>query len=279
MCKTPSGVDLSSETYAPSPPLSTTDDAFESEPIEAAQDALTLLNISAKDEAEDDLTPAQYGTLVAPAPTPTSLFSPTPSPTLTPIPTPELDSQTEPENERTQEAKMERRSSTTWKGFKFKKQLSKVDLKIKSTFSGQSDKNKKTAVFHVSSQGLVESPSEQCNAEVETMTGSAPILSNDVTVPRIEEPPCEERSSENSLSRPVELNLFADGDEKPMRPTRRKDRKRVSLEKQMSRDTRLLSVPNIKYQHAAKDTRKSKPSNNQAFFNLIRRLSKCFLCL
>lgn len=166
----------------------------------------------------------------------------------------------------------ERRTSHTWKGFKFKKQLSKVDLKIKNTFSNPAEKTKKNSIFHVNTQGL-EIASEQTPEDVTN------VVSDEGNIPEIREPVNQKQKSENSATnRPTDLNLFeTTDDEKPSRPGRRKDRKRFSLEKQSPRDKRLLSVPNIKYQNITKDTKKSKPSNNQAFFSLIRRLSKFFL--
>lgn len=208
----------------------------ETEPVETAQEALSLLNAC----PADDVTP-----------TPTTDVCDSKSADTT---------------------KGERRTSHSWKGFKFKKQLSKVDLKIKNTFSTQSEKaNKKTSMFHVSNQPTVlDAPSEQSPEEES-------VISDDGNIPEIREP-CDKSSEqvtgENTPNRPTDLNLFETDIEKPARPERRKDRKRFSLEKQAPRDTRLLSVPNIKYQHVGKDTKKSKSSNNQAFFSLIRRLSK-----
>lgn len=220
--------------------------------VEIGEDALNLLN-----PTNEQIT----------MPTPT----PTPTTTPTPTPTPEPSEKTS-DNVPSSESTKERRASHSWKGFKFKKQLSKVDLKIKSTFSNQSDKNKKNSVFHINTQQGLEAATEQSPEE------DTSIVNDDGPIPQIREPVEKQRGYETLVNRPTELNLFdVTDEEKPVKPARQKDRKRFSLEKQTSRDTRLLSVPNIKYQ-ITKDMKKSKPSNNQAFFSLLRRLSKssCF---
>lgn len=179
-------------------------------------------------------------------------------------------------------AKEQRRSSHTWKGFKFKKQLSKVDLKIKNTFSHPTEKGAKknaSSVFHTNPQESDAAGERRPDDERGAECGDEGVA---VAVPRIREPSSAAVASSASPSqtlstRPTDLNLFTGStadEEKPARPERRKDRKRFSLERQTPRDSRLLSVPNIKYQNVLKDTKKSKPSNNQAFFSLIRRLSK-----
>lgn len=85
----------------------------------------------------------------------------------------------------------------------------------------------------------------------------------------------EETTVMKKVSRPVDLPLF-DTDGKPLRPPRRESKKK-SVEK---RESRLLSVPNIKYgrpDHLLHDLRgKEDTSSNQpSFGNLMRRLSKC----
>ncbi|GLH03019.1 Uncharacterized protein GBIM_08949 [Gryllus bimaculatus] len=76
------------------------------------------------------------------------------------------------------------------------------------------------------------------------------------------------------VSRPVDLPLF-DTDGKPVRPPR-KESKKKPLDK---RDSRLLSVPNIKYHkpdHLLRDLRSKEDtgSNQPSLSNLIRRLNK-----
>lgn len=174
----------------------------------------------------------------------------------------DADETTSAANETTSAAKEQRRASHTWKGFKFKKQLSKVDLKIKNTFSHPAEKAARK---------------NESTAAADDDEGGSDVAA---AVPRIREPSSASAASgvaQTVSSRPTDLNLFDEPharDEKPARPERRKERKRFSLEKQAPRDARLLSVPNIKYQNLLKDSKKSKPSNNQAFFSLIRRLSK-----
>ncbi|KAL1131219.1 hypothetical protein AAG570_010837 [Ranatra chinensis] len=104
-------------------------------------------------------------------------------------------------------------SENRWKKFNLKKQISKVDLKLKLP-----PKNNKRSgsVFYIEKESGDESPTS---------------LSPDDEVPVIKESQVEEKPV-----RPTELPLF---DEKPMRPPRK--------DKREKRDTRLLSVPNIKY--------------------------------
>ncbi len=238
--------DLSKLTPTPigadSSELSTTpiEETHETEPVEAAQDALALLNV-AKATVEDDNTTNPPAEAEKPVEA-----------------TPPADGSTK-----------ERRASHTWKGFKFKKQLSKVDLKIKNTFANQTERIKRNSIFHINTQGL-EAQSETSPEEEPSV-----VPPDEGGIPQIREPETIEKS-ENAPNRPTDLNLFENATETPPRPDRRKDRKRFSLEKQTPRDARLLSVPNIKYQNVAKDSKKSKPTNNQAFFSLIKRLSKFF---
>ncbi|XP_065223796.1 syntaxin-binding protein 5 isoform X3 [Planococcus citri] len=174
----------------------------------------------------------------------------------------------------------ERRTSHSWKGFKFKKQLSKVDLKIKNTFStaDKSSKKNSSSVFHVNANAAATNQQQQPVLDVpsEQSPEDESLVSDDGHLPEIREPSASESKLNEQCdmpNRPTDLNLF-ETDDKPNRPERRRDRKRFSLEKQIPRDTRLLSVPNIKYQHVGKDTKKSKSSNNPAFLGLIRRLNK-----
>lgn len=182
--------------------------------------------------------------------------------------------------------KPERRSSSSWKGFNLKKQLSRVDMKLKQTFSAPTERTgKRSSVFYATSPGFV-SPNERESAENSDASNSQDSDDNSV-IPMIREPEIEtnEEVGNGGLSRPTDLQLF-DNHGKPLRPPRGKERKRVSLDQKgppitASRaDGRLLSVPNIKYHPQGmrdlrrKDNSKQPINNNQAFGNLMRKLSK-----
>lgn len=128
-----------------------------------------------------------------------------------------------------------------WKGFSFKKQLSRVDLNLKNTFS------------NVPSNISTNSNNNHVNK-----TASE----SDTEVPDTPEPEETEASNEptKKCTRPTQLELFD-----------RTPKKRVSLieknQSQPTRDTRLLSVPNISF-------RKPRHSRNSQFSNLIRKISK-----
>lgn len=178
--------------------------------------------------------------------------------------------------------KADRRTSSTWKGFSLKKQLSRVDMKLKHTFSAPAEKSssgKRSSVFY-SGSNLV-SPAEKDSGN------SSPEVSNS---PESEELPSIVLSKETgdegveggggSVVRPTELPLV-DTYGHPIRPPR-KDRKRVSVDQKTPNnrsDTRLLSVPNIKYSHGLRDLRRKEAmkqtnQNNQAFGPIIRKISK-----
>lgn len=132
-----------------------------------------------------------------------------------------------------------------WKGFSFKKQLSRVDLNLKNTFSNapsnitSSNNNNhvnKTACPEFDSEVPENIPDSEENVNIET--NSEPV---------------------KKCTRPTQLELF---DKAP--------KKRVSLiekNQQPTRDTRLLSVPNISF-------RKPRHTRNGQFSNLMRKLSK-----
>ncbi|XP_050443126.1 syntaxin-binding protein 5 isoform X2 [Adelges cooleyi] len=173
-----------------------------------------------------------------------------------------------------------RRTSHSWRGLK--KQLSRVDLKLKNTFTAASAPAKKASTFYTTEQqadatdepgpGVTAVPQIITESEVQEM--SSPRA--DGTGPE----PSAESATAATVTRPTELKLF-DRDGKPIKPPRpvKEHRKRTSLDKQAgacaiataARDARLLSVPNIKYSH--RDLRHNR-SNNQAFINLLRRLNK-----
>ncbi|XP_031337336.1 syntaxin-binding protein 5 isoform X1 [Photinus pyralis] len=174
-----------------------------------------------------------------------------------------------------------RRRSSSWKTFNIKKQLSKVDLKLKSTFSGnESVKDKRNSIFYsdISPSPDVDDIEEQSSPD----TAENTIIENTVTELSSPEKPCEgsnsydsveefpadiefvcnEQTNESptvvgslgseneltldaktsSVSRPDNLDL-TDESGCPIRPPRR-IKKKISDK----RDQRLLSVPNVKLQ-------------------------------
>lgn len=190
----------------------------------------------------------------------------------------------------------QRRKSAAWRGFNLKRQLSKVDMKLKHTFSTS---EKRTSVFYApepleispnelteDSDGDKASPDseeidtpEECTAEEETpatVVLAVGSLGSNV-----------DKRVGFSAMRPDNLALV-DEHGNPVRPPRHK--KKV-LDK---RDQRLLSVPNIKFtkpevpnMHDLRDVREqisttsgNNPPPPQASFtgNLMRRFSKSQLC-
>lgn len=183
-----------------------------------------------------------------------------------------------------------RRTSHSWRGLK--KQLSRVDLRLKNTFNATPAK--KASMFY---SGAEQQPLENDEAGGGSGAGVPQIITEtdgqDQQYPRQDggsghsvndhlHPSLPSSSNSSTATRPTELKLF-DRDGKPIKPPRSSKephRKRTSLDKQggnltagagTTRDARLLSVPNIKY--SQRDPRHNR-SNNQAFINLIKRLSK-----
>lgn len=113
-----------------------------------------------------------------------------------------------------------------------KKQLSKVDFKLK--FQPKNSK-RSCSVFYTDKESMEQSPIS---------------LSPEEELPTIKVPDSVEKPE-----RPTELPLF---EERPLPPPRREKKETPK------RDTRLLSVPNIKYH-----TR-----GNQGFSSFMRKLSK-----
>ncbi|KAF5302467.1 hypothetical protein FQR65_LT08557 [Abscondita terminalis] len=172
-----------------------------------------------------------------------------------------------------------RRRSSTWKAFNIKKQLSKVDLKLKSTFSGSDNiKEKRNSIFYSDTspnpdiEDLEEksSPESEENTIIENLGTNCTI--NAERIPNeyesIEEFSADiqyipkdddnqqslcvgslESNHEFSINKRVSLSGRPDNldlvDENgcPLRPPRR-SRKKIPDK----RDQRLLSVPNIKLQ-------------------------------
>lgn len=186
-----------------------------------------------------------------------------------------------------------RRTSHSWRGLK--KQLSRVDLKLKNTFNATPTKKAASASTFYTPGGEQSESDEACS-----VAGSLPQIITESSDGQEQRPETSggggggggqsggdpHQSSASMATRPTELKLF-DRDGKPIKPPRsaKEHRKRTSLDKQgnltaaaagssSSRDARLLSVPNIKY--SQRDLRHNR-SNNQAFINLIKRLSKLLL--
>ncbi|KAE9543206.1 hypothetical protein AGLY_003117 [Aphis glycines] len=183
-----------------------------------------------------------------------------------------------------------RRTSHSWRGLK--KQLSRVDLRLKNTFNATPAKNK-GSTFYGSGGG--EQPETDEVGNVGTVSATTTTTTTTTGLPQIitetdgqdhrpdgggaQSTAGDQSAASAAATRPTELKLF-DRDGKPIKPPRstKEHRKRTSLDKQgnltagSSRDARLLSVPNIKY--SQRDPRNNR-SNNQAFINLIKRLSKC----
>lgn len=185
-----------------------------------------------------------------------------------------------------------RRTSHSWRGLK--KQLSRVDLRLKNTFNAAPAK-KASTTFYGGGGEQPESDETTTAASGSGGTGSLPQIVTEADGGTQQEQRTDggghhstagdQTSSSVTATRPTELKLF-DRDGKPIKPLRssKEHRKRTSLDKQSNltaaasassssslRDARLLSVPNIKY---SQRDQKHNRSNNQAFINLIKRLSK-----
>lgn len=196
-----------------------------------------------------------------------------------------------------------RRRSSAWKGFNFKRQLSKVDMKLKNTFAGNSDhhhhqhgKEKRNSIFYSDispGQDLEETPEKSSpESDDDTVIENAIIAADKKhdSKDANDESPIEESFLVGSLgthyelaagkkvgfsNRPDNLDLV-DENGYPIRPPRYK--KRMADK----RDQRLMSVPNIKFQRAElrdlrdRDDRDGVASKEQASFagNLMRRFSK-----
>lgn len=204
-----------------------------------------------------------------------------------------------------------RRKSSTWKGFNLKRQLSRVDIKIKNSL-----KDKRGSVFYNDATSGLECPeyleeTENTSPESDENTvidnqsvidltvikqedqSTTPTDDNDLIEYSPEEEPEfpfmvgslgttteYQRRKVGSISRPDNLELGAD-DGSPVRPPRHKKKQQQQQDK---RDQRLLSVPNIKFQRADcqnyKDLRDKDDINavspQTATFtgNLRRRFSK-----
>ncbi|XP_075228218.1 syntaxin-binding protein tomosyn [Lycorma delicatula] len=165
--------------------------------------------------------------------------------------------------------KPDRRSSITWKAFK--KQFTRADNKSKSNQSNEPQMKKKGSIFYSNAPNLL-SPAEVESGENSPDGTNSPESEENTNIPIIKEP-LTATNEETRATRPTDLQLF-DSQGKPIRPSRTK--KRVSLDRQPTgRDTRLLSVPNIKFTPVRKkDTPKTMTTNNQPLGNIMRRINK-----
>lgn len=202
-----------------------------------------------------------------------------------------------------------RRKSSSWKGFNLKRQLSKVDMKIKNTFSS-SEHTKRNSIFYPDAMSgdqeldiRDDEKSSSPDSDENTVIDNQSVIDLSVS-PKLNKiyditdmSPGGDQASDNEMpfivgslgtqyeipgnrrvgfaTRPDNLDLL-DENGHPIRPARRKKK---FPEK---RDQRLLSVPNIKFQKPElqhlRDLRDKveKEVNNQTSFagNLMRRFSK-----
>ncbi|CAG9861179.1 unnamed protein product [Phyllotreta striolata] len=191
-----------------------------------------------------------------------------------PCPTPVEQATEALEEEKAMPIPQNRRKSSTWKGFNLKRQLSRVDIKIKNSL-----KDKRGSIFYNDANSGPECPEENVEDAETTSPESdentivdnqsvidlnvkredqiaAAALENDIIEYSPEEEPefplmvgslgnsaeCQRRKM-GSITRPDNLELSEDG--LPIRPPRQKKK-----QQQDKRDQRLLSVPNIKFQRA-----------------------------
>ncbi|XP_054003624.1 syntaxin-binding protein 5 isoform X3 [Hylaeus anthracinus] len=189
-----------------------------------------------------------------------------------------------------------------WKGFNLKRQLSKVDLKIKSTFTptlvtsqngvGTDSSGQKASVFYcnvnesANSLSPVESVEDESSLSSEgSISGRESPLnddkkrhSQDVKSPMIEGDVNKQLRSHNDnvigksdAVRPVNLTLS----ENELKPPRLK---KIVKMKQVKREGRLLSVPNLKFAKndpTVCDLRCEENTAPESFTcNLIRRFSR-----
>lgn len=182
-----------------------------------------------------------------------------------------------------------RRKSSTWKGFNLKRQLSKVDMKLKNPL-----KDKRNSIFYsevaASSPPESKSPSSP-DSDDNTIVDNRSVIDLDQIgsgggdgVGEFYMLPIDD--DENTSSRPDNLDLGADVDieeDYPVRPPR--NVKKTKMTDKRNNNERLLSVPNVKYQKAELIDLRDKEENVSAVSpqpsftgNLMRRFSKCQLC-
>ncbi|XP_076242612.1 syntaxin-binding protein tomosyn isoform X2 [Calliopsis andreniformis] len=186
-----------------------------------------------------------------------------------------------------------------WKGFSLKRQLSKVDLKIKSTFTptlvtsqngvGTDSSGQKSSVFYcnvnepasslspiesVESETLLESSIPDCEHTLDVKNQDnqemkSPIIEgNNSKLPR--QLPSEISAKSNAV-RPIDLQLAESESKQPRL-------KKIVKMKQAKREGRLLSVPNLKFAKSDTticDLRCEENTAPESFTgNLMRRFNK-----
>lgn len=91
-----------------------------------------------------------------------------------------------PEEKLKIEAAQSRRKSTSWKGFNFKRQLSKVDVKLKNTFSASQDTkeafSKKSSVFYLPSSSDTPSNEESKDAPAKDTSHNIAKIDSDTSI-------------------------------------------------------------------------------------------------
>lgn len=213
-----------------------------------------------------------------------------------PCPTPVEQAYEAMEEEKAVPIPQNRRKSSTWKAFNLKRQLSKVDIKIKNPL-----KEKRNSVFYSDASPNADEKSSP-DSDENTVIDNQSVIDLSVVTPKTPEEdhtkdfiePIEFSPEEEPdvpflvgslgaqfdrrvgfATRPDNLDLV-DEDGIPVRPPRHKKKQ---YEK---RDQRLLSVPNIKFPRAElqnyKDLREKEDAvvSPQPSFtgNLMRRFSK-----
>lgn len=167
-----------------------------------------------------------------------------------------------------------RRSSLSWKGMK--KQLNRVDMKLKHTFSAPEKNSSGKKNLGLNSSPVLVSPAEMDSGENSPELLNSPDSDELPAIVVIKE---QEGVGESAGGlHPADLRLF-NSQSNPGAPPRR-DKHSVTVDQKTPNHrsaTRLLSVPNIKYsnqQAHQKDGTKQTNQNNQAFGNIIRKISK-----
>lgn len=201
-----------------------------------------------------------------------------------------------------------KKASQTWKGFSLKKQLNRV--KKNSLLPNKEKPGEKSANLSPSDESSnLEIRKDSSDPPPPTeedcwtiLDNSAHRLVSEKNLDSLSEPSEEggggrlsdsrTDESDGRLNRPVDLPLF-DSEGRPVRPARHQGPKK-KLNPDLSRvdggkrDTRLLSVPNLKHQKQDQPSlrdlrRKQQAAGNQPSFGnlLIRRFSKWrshFIC-
>lgn len=220
-----------------------------------------------------------------------------------PCPTPVEQAQEALEEEKTIPTPQTRRKSSTWKGFNLKRQLSRVDNKLKKSL-----KEKRGSIFYADNSPGHDTPDIDSSPETDEIT----VIDNQSVIDLTITPEDPDHKSSDDIAEPIQFSLedeievpfvvgslgsqldylngrkdgvpirpdnleLTGNDCPPVRPPRYKKKQ------QEQRDYRLLSVPNIKFlrldQQSLKDLRDKEDtgvvSPQQSFTgNFMRRFSK-----